>query len=91
MAKDGDKPVGVAGIIHTTPLQAFSVLDFDTKENARFIVEVVREFRELLRQYEPLPVYAIPATDRDTAAAFLRYVGFEKIEDGLFRWATPYQ
>lgn len=81
--------VGIAGVLHGRELQAFSTLNFDTRQDRRFMVKAVREYRKILEHYD-LPIYAQPDPNRSTAQEFLGYVGFEERDDGLFVW-TPSQ
>lgn len=78
------KVVGIAGVLHTEVLQAFSEFSDEVANNKRFIVQAIREFRKLLTQYDE-PVFAAPDATKSTACGFLKHIGFKK-QGELYRW-----
>lgn len=81
--------LGVVGVAYSNPLQCFSMISAELKEHPRQIVEAMRATRQLLDSIE-VPVYATPDEDEvATADGFLRHVGFEQLEEGVYRWRKP--
>lgn len=79
------KVIGVAGVAYMDPMQCFSHIDPVMKQYPRQIVEAVRKVRGLLDSLG-VRVYATPAEYEETADSFLRHVGFEQIEDGVYAY-----
>ncbi len=78
--------LGVAGVAFAKPLQAFSFLSEELKKYPRVIVKAVSRLKELFDSFD-LPIYATPDTDEvATADGFLKHVGFEEIEEGVYQW-----
>jgi len=76
----------LAGVIRTTPLQAFSrVIRSDV--SPKDIVRLVRLMRELLSKFDT-PVFAIADTQYETSETFLMSVGFKPVDgtERLFQW-----
>ena len=80
-----DKIIGIAGVLHSRPLIAFSLLEPEIKSNRRVIIEAIKRFRELLKSYDA-QIIAIPDENQKTANQFLEHVGF-KPDGGYFVWA----
>ena len=78
--------LGVAGVMYSSPPQAFSHLDDRVKTDLRFVIRAIRELRELLND-QLVPIYAAPDVDENTANGFLRHVGFQQTEqEGVYVW-----
>jgi len=80
------KVIGIAGVMHSQALQAFSSMNGEIKKYPRTIVKAVREFRKILEAYGDSPIYAIADEDTKTAPGFLKHVGFKYYRDGVYRW-----
>ncbi|MES9841226.1 MAG: hypothetical protein ABW134_11790 [Candidatus Thiodiazotropha endolucinida] len=79
-----DRIIGIAGVLHSRPLIAFSLLKPEIKSNRRVIVEAIKRFRDLLKSYDA-QIIAIPDEREETANRFLKHVGF-KLDGGYFVW-----
>lgn len=80
--------VGVAGVLHTPVLQAFSNIRDELRKYPKTLVLAARKFREILAQYDDSPIYAIANENEKNAPGYLEYVGFEHYHDGVYRWPT---
>lgn len=82
------KLLAIAGVMHTSPLHAFSsVIDDDIKNYPRVVVKAVREFKEILHSYSS-PIYAMRNGKEESSSRFLKYVGFVHVKDEVYRWLT---
>jgi len=77
--------IGVAGIMHTNPLQAFMTMREPLKQHRKAIVLGIREFRKLMALYSA-PIFAFPNQMEPTARGFLSYVGFTQESSEVYRW-----
>jgi hypothetical protein len=77
--------LGIAGVMHTVPLTAFSMLTDRLSTDKRTIVKAVRKYRDLLNSYDS-SIYAVPNKLLTTAPGFLSHVGFRKLHDGVYVW-----
>jgi hypothetical protein len=78
-------PVGVAGVIHTNPLQAFSTMRDDLRKYPKTIVRTARQIKIILDSYNS-PIYAYADEDEKNSVNFLKHVGFDQLDDGVFKW-----
>jgi hypothetical protein len=85
VADKGGKIIGMAGVIHTEHLQAFSNFSQEMKEDKRAMVLGIRKYREILNSYSST-IYALPSKKEETAASFLMHVGFEPYNEELYKW-----
>lgn len=80
------KPIGVGGIAYRGQnLEVFSDLQPEMKRYKLTIYKVARKIRDILRE-KRLPAFAVANPDEPTADAFLRRIGFEKTDGGLYLW-----
>lgn len=77
--------IGIAGVLHSRPLTAFSLLKPEIKCHKRIIAIAVKRFRQLLQHYQ-VQIVAIPNENEASANAFLSHVGFQPV-GGVFVWA----
>ena len=80
--------IGVCGVLHTIPMQAYSTLTDKILKNKRELIHGIRWFRKILEKYQS-DVVAIEKGD----PMFLKHVGFEFVcesEQGdVYRWQAP--
>lgn len=81
---DGE-PVAVAFVINTNPFQAVSKMKDELRKYPKTIIKAARAFRDLLKMYDSI-VYAIASSEEANSRKFLKYVGFEQLEDEVFTW-----
>ena len=77
--------LGVTGVLHTTPLQAFSEMRPEMSHYPVTIGKAARRFKAILRGYNA-PVYAIPSHQHPRARHMLEWMGFEKVNEDLYEW-----
>lgn len=84
--KDGEI-VGIVGVLHGAPLQAFSQIGPEIRHSPRSLGRGVRMFRDILNSYDGT-IYAIASPDEENPGRFLEWVGFEPVDDyeGLYQW-----
>lgn len=85
MAEQDGEIIGIAGVLHSVPKQAFSDIGQALRNYPREVVKGVRLYREILNSYDE-PIYAIANPTEETAVTFLTHVGFEHLEDRIYRW-----
>ena len=86
----GGVPIGVAGVLHTSPPQAFSVMSDELREHPKTIVRFIRGFEEFLAKHYS-SVVAIASSKENNAPACLVRAGFNFLEynrDGeeIYQW-----
>jgi len=85
---DGET-VGLAGVLHTNPLQCFSEMTDRLRDSPRTIVKTAIQLRDILDSYAA-DIYAIASEEEPTASRFLEYVGFKYInsthQGELYQW-----
>lgn len=79
------KILGIAGVLHTHPLQAFSEMSEEMRKYPKQIVKAAFQFRDILDAYES-PIFAIASPDEKNSSGFLKHVGFEQYKDEVYRW-----
>lgn len=77
--------VGVAGVLHTSPPQAFSNIRDALRAHPKTLILGVREFRKILNSYDS-QIYAIANEKEKNSTGFLEYVGFEHFNKRIYRW-----
>jgi hypothetical protein len=82
-----DKVIGIAGVLHTRPLQAFSCMKDDLRKHPKTIIKVIRMFKEILSNYD-LPVYAIASEKEYNSTKVLERIGFELMNDRSYIWTS---
>lgn len=78
--------LGVAGIIHSQPLQAFSSIIDKLQDYPKTIILMIREVRDIMNLYNDLLIIALVDSKRPTSAGLLEHMGFEKYREGVYRW-----
>lgn len=71
----GEKVVGVVGVLHTAPLQAFSFMSDEIRNSPKTIVKAARKMRKVLDSYDA-PIYAVASEEEKNSSRFLEFVGF---------------
>lgn len=80
------EPVAVAGVIATTPYQAFSSIKDELRKFPKAIMKTGKKFKEILNSYEST-VYAYADDEEKNSKNFLKHLGFVPIDDdGMFKW-----
>lgn len=79
------KPVGIAGVLHTSPHQCFSEMSDEMRQSPKTIVKVARAMREILNSYDT-KVYAIASIGEKNSSRFLEFVGFNQVKGDLYIW-----
>ena len=82
--EDG-KVIIVAGVLHSSPLQAVSYLGDDARKSPKTIVKFAKAVTEIFDLYDA-PIYAIADSDEKDAPKFLEYLGFEQYQDRVYRY-----
>ncbi len=77
--------IGVAGVLHTEVLQAFSTIKDELRKRPKLLVTSAKIFRDVLRSYS-CPVYAQASDKEKNAAGFLEYIGFEHYQGSVYKW-----
>ena len=89
VVEEDEKPVAIAGVLHTEPPQCFSVMLDDARKSPKTIVRVGQQMRQLLDSYS-VTVYAIADLRENDAPRFLRFMGFTYFkttsQGELYRW-----
>jgi hypothetical protein len=91
--KDG-KPIGVAGVLHSSPFQAFSVMDDELRKHPKIIVKFIRGFEDFLSRHYTR-VVAIASSGENKAPACLvragfNFFGFDKDGEEVYQWQQQY-
>lgn len=86
---DDERVLGIAGILHSMPVQAFSSMSPELKKKPKVIVKMAHKIRDLLKSYD-VDVYAVADNSYNNSARFLMFVGFEfcnMVDDlRVFKW-----
>jgi len=77
--------LGIAGVLHTSPLQAFSSMKEELKSHPKYIILAARKMREILNSYD-YPIYTKASESEDNSMRFLKYVGFEYLYQRIYQW-----
>ena len=78
--------VGIAGVLHSNPIQAFSRMDDKLRKHPKTIMKVIKKFKSVVKSYSS-PIYAIASEKEYNSAKVLERVGFKffhKNEKGRF-------
>lgn len=84
---DGEM-VAIGGVLHTSPLQAFSLITDKMRKNKRCFVYSARAMRELLSKYDHI-VLAEADPKIDKSREYLEYIGFELYHGRFYKWQKP--
>lgn len=77
--------IGIAGVLHTEHLQAFSTIEDELKKYPKILVLAAREFRNILNSYQST-IYALASCKEKNSKGFLKYIGFERYTGRLYKW-----
>jgi len=77
--------IGIAGVLHTRPLQAFSRMKDELREYPKTIVKVIKMFKDVLKNYD-MPVYAIASETEYNSTKVLERIGFELMNNRNYVW-----
>ena len=77
--------LAIAGVIHTVPLQAFSLMHEGMRKYPKTIIKAIKVFRELLNKYDQ-PVFAIADEKESNSEKLLMKTGFEPMGGRVFKW-----
>ena len=72
--------VGVAAILHSKPIQAFSKMDDKLRKHPKTIMKVIRAFKKIISSYDS-PIYAIANEKEYNSTKVLERIGFEFLCD----------
>ena len=78
--------LGVAGIIHSQPLQVFSSIIDKLQDYPKTIILMIREVKAMMKLYNNLLIIALVDSKRPTSTGLLEHMGFEKYREGIYRW-----
>lgn len=79
------KSIGIAGVIHTNPLQAFSSMKDSLRDYPKTIIKTARKLKTILDAYDS-PIYAYADEGEKNSVNFLKHIGFTQLDDGVFKW-----
>lgn len=85
VAEKEGRVIGMAGVLHTDQLQAFSTITDEVKKHPRVIIKAIRMFREILNSYDT-EIYAIASEKEPTSMRFLEHVGFKHHDKRIYVW-----
>ena len=71
-----DEVVGIAGVLHSNPIQAFSRMDDKLRKHPKTIVKVIRKFKDIVSSYSS-PIYAIASKREYNSTKVLERIGFK--------------
>jgi len=88
-----DKIIAIAGVMYSTPLQAFSTVTDEMRKFPKLFILAARYFRKLLSEFD-LPIVAFASPLINNSDKYLEYIGFEYIGDNaehgrIYKWLTP--
>lgn len=68
--------VGIAGVLHSYPIQAFSRMSDELRKYPKTIMKVIRMFKSIVDKYET-SIYAIASEEEKNSTKVLERIGFE--------------
>lgn len=77
--------VGIAGVLHTPQLQAFSSIKDELRKHPKMLILAAREFRKILDSYN-YQIYAMASESEKNSTGYLEYVGFEHHHGRIYKW-----
>lgn len=86
-----DKIVGIAGVMYSIPLQAFSTVTDEMRKFPKLFIHAARYFRKLLSEFD-LPIIAFASPVVNGSSKYLEYIGFEytgndsNMHGRMYRW-----
>lgn len=78
---DGE-PVAIAGVLHTEPMQCFSVMTDVVRQSPKTIVKTAIRLRDILNSYH-YPIFAVANMNEKDSDRFLTFVGFNHFESTI--------
>jgi len=81
--------IGIAGVLHSTQLKAFSEITDELRKRPKMLILGAREFRNILNSYDH-PIYAHASEEEKNATGYLEYVGFEHYQKRIYKWAQQH-
>jgi len=81
--------IGVAGVLHTSPLQAFSEMSDKIRKYPKTVMKVMLSFKKVLEHYD-LPMYAIANEDEHNSRKVLERIGFKPLDGRMYKWQQQY-
>ena len=87
---DGET-LGIMGVLHGNPLQAFSSMLPEMGDHPMAIKRAIRLFKEIARGYS-VPIYAKASAEYANSRRVLRLAGFEPFDEEkrLYRWTRQH-
>jgi len=89
--KETGEPLGIAGVLHTEPYHAFSLMTDELRDYPKAIVKFIREFGSFLQQHYTA-VYAVPAAYEINSRSCLELAGFRYLYTDnygdVYRWSS---
>jgi len=79
--------LGIAGVLHTNHLQAFSSIKDKLRKHPKMLILAARKFRNILNSYD-YPIYAIASENEKNSIGYLEYIGFEYYQGRMYKWPT---
>ncbi len=79
--------LGIAGVLHTANLQAFSSIDDKLRKYPKSLVKAAIMFRDILNSYDST-IYAKADEHEKNSTGYLEYVGFEPYSERIYKWPT---
>jgi len=77
--------VAVYGVLHTSPLQAFSEINEKLKAYPKTIMRAILSFKNIMKHYNK-PIYAIPSDKQENSIKVLERIGFTLDDEGYYVW-----
>ena len=78
--------IGVTGILHSSPLQAFAVMTDELRKYPKTIMKVILSFKDIMQHYGT-PIYAKCSETEKNSRKVLERIGFELIEGRFYKWS----
>lgn len=75
--------LGISGVIHDSPLQAFSTMLPEMQNHPMVIRTAIREMRKIIEGYGA-PVYAAPDEKYENSRRVLELTGFRQVADSKY-------
>lgn len=78
--------LAIYGVLHSSPLQAFSSIDKKLRRYPKTIMKAILSFKEILYNYK-LDVYAKCSETEKNSRRVLERVGFKLVSRRLYKWS----
>jgi len=70
------EPIGIAGVLHTNPLQVFSEMRDEMRDYPILIMKTAKRLLNIMETYDK-PLYALASENENDPDSFLIHLGFE--------------